>query len=215
MRDRSKRLRRLMALASDQAGTPEGVLAARLAQELMDDQRAALQGLDPQRRDTTDPFIRQPLVLGGRAHWRRRVASITARHCDCLCSFIGADARLSGRRSAVQVAAYLYQVMSRSVTLQQVAWLGTSGQLDNTRAANDFAHSAVLALESRLKALRRVGTRDPQTTALVRTDARQLRRWLTAQGVRLRPEPPFPFAYSQEGYAAGHRVPLRRAVETD
>ena len=212
-KDWRERLRRLMALAEDQAGTPEGEIAARLAREIMDAQKAELLNLDQAARDELDPFVRVELDLGGQAFWRRRVASLTARHCECLCSFVGAQARLSGRRSDVQIAAYLYRVMSRAISVEQVAWLGSNRLLDDTTAANDFAQSAVLALENRLREMRQAETQSPQTTALVRADQRALRRWLSANGVRLKSAVPFPFSYSQEGYAAGYRVPLRKAVE--
>lgn len=212
MTDWQTRLRRLIALAEDQAGTPEGDLAARLARQIMDARRTELQDLDLESRNAADPFERVDLALGGEAYWRRRVASLTARHCECLCSFAGSRARLSGRRSNVLIAEYLYRVMSRFVSWEQTAWLGRHGLLDDPQAANDFAQSAVLALSNRLEEMRRGETHDAQTTALVRVDEKALQDWLTAQGVRFKPEAPFPYRYSQDGYETGNRMPLHKAV---
>jgi hypothetical protein len=212
MKDWRSRLRKLVALAEDQAGTPEGDIAARLAREIMSARRKELQGHDLGTRERLDPFTRKAIDLGGSAFWRRRVASLTALHCECLCSFVGPEARLSGRQSTVLVAEYLYRVMSRSIVLEQVAWLGERDLLEDTRAANDFAQSAVLALDSRLRDMREEARHDPQAAALARTDQDALRRWLAQRGVRLRKEAPFPFAYSQEGYEAGYRVPIQRSV---
>lgn len=215
MRDWQNRLKKLMALAADQAGTPEGEIAARLAQKIMDSRRVALQELDEEQRNAQDPFSRAPLDLGGKAFWRRRVASLVAQHCDCICSFVGHEGRLSGRRSSVLIAEYLYRVMSRSIVVEQTAWLGKHSLLEDRRAANDFAQSAVLALDSRLRSIREEQPMHPQTTALVRSDRAALRRWLSKRGVTLKKEIPFPFAYTQEGYEAGFRVPLQKAVTTD
>jgi hypothetical protein len=215
MVDWQNRLRRLIALAEDQAGTPEGDLAARLAREIMAARRSELKGLDLHARNDRDPFTRKTLDLGGRAFWRRRVASITARHCDGLCSFVEQEARLSGRRSSVLVAEFLYRVTSRSIAMEQAAWLGEHQLFDEARAANDFAQSAVLALDSRLQGMRQAEVDLPEVTALVRSDREALRKWLAQRGVRLKREVPFPFAYSQEGYEAGYRVPIQKSVATE
>ena len=214
MRDWRVRLERLKALAEDQAGTPEGELAARLAREITLARHQQLSTMDLDTRNRVDPFMRQDLDLGGKAFWRRKVASLTAHHCDCLCSFTGQQARLSGRRSSVLVAEHLYRVMSRSIAMEQAAWLGSNDLLDDIRASRDFAHSAVLALRHRLVALRRTDQETPESTALVRSDRKALRGWLEEQGVTLKADVPFPYAYTQEGYEAGYRVPLQKAVES-
>jgi hypothetical protein len=213
MRDWKVRLARLRALAEDQAGTPEGELAARLAREITLDRHRQLSSMDLQTRNQVDPFIRQDLDLGGKAFWRRRVASLTAHHCDCLCSFSGSLARLSGRRSSVLVAEHLYRVMSRSIAVEKTAWLGSNMLLDDARAGRDFAHSAVLALQHRLHGLRQQDQESPESTALARSDRKALLGWLEGQGVSLKPDVPFPYAYTQDGYEAGYRVPLQGAVE--
>lgn len=212
MKDWRARLRKLVALAEDQAGTPEGDIAARLAREIMAARRQELQGQDLSTRERLDPFTRKVVDLGGKAFWRRRVASLTALHCECLCSFVSQEARLSGRQSAVLVSEYLYRVMSRNIVLEQVAWLGARDLLEDMRAANDFAQSAVLALDNRLRDMRQEACSDSQAAALIRTDQEALRRWLAQRGVRLKKEVPFPFAYSQDGYEAGYRVPIQKSV---
>ena len=213
MRDWRARLRRLKALAEDQAGTPEGALAARLAREITLERHQLLSTMDLDTRNQFDPFVRQDLDLGGKAFWRRKVASLTAQHADCLCSFVGAQARLSGRRSSVLVADHLYRVMSRSIAVERTAWLGANHLLEDARAGRDFAHSAVLALQHRLAGLRQQDEQGPASTALLRSDREALRAWLLAQGVALKADVPFPYAYTQDGYEAGYRVPLQKAVE--
>jgi len=213
VRDWRVRLERLKALAEDQAGTPEGELAARLAREITVERQQLLSTMDLDTRNQIDPFVRCDLDLGGKAFWRRKVASLTAHHAECVCSFVGAQARLSGRRSTVLVAEHLYRVMSRSIAVERTAWLGANNLLEDVRAGRDFAHSAVLALQHRLAGLRQQDQHGPESTALVRSDRAALRAWLLQQGVALKADVPFPYAYTQEGYEAGYRVPLQKAVE--
>jgi len=214
MADWQGRLKRLMALAEDQAGTPEGDLAARLARDIMVRRNRQLSTLQPSSRDSVDPFVRVPLDLGGRAHWRRELSGIVAQHCECVCSIAEGHARLSGRRSGVLVSEYLYKVMSRCLKQEQVAWLGTNDLLDDPVAARNFSQSAVLALRHRLRQIREQEVADHSVTALVCADFQALRQWLAKQGVRLQVAAPFGFALSQDGYQVGYSIPLHDAVET-
>ena len=213
MTDWQGRIHRLMALAEDQAGTPEGDLAARLARDIMVRRNRQLSSLRLKSRNELDPFSRADLDLGGRAHWRRVLSGIVAQHCECVCSIADGQARLTGRRSGVLVATYLYRVMSRCLAGQQVAWLGEHNLLDDAVAARNFGESAVLALRHRLRQIRENEAADPSLTSLVCADMAALQKWLAQQGVTLQAAAPFGFALSQEGYRAGYTIPLHDAVE--
>ena len=76
-----------------------------------------------------------------------------------------------------------------------------------------MSHSAVLALQHRLIGLREQDQPEAASTALVRSDREALRAWLQQQGIVLKADVPFPYAYTQDGYEAGYRVPLQKAVE--
>ena len=103
--------------------------------------------------------------------------------------------------------------MSRSIAWEQTAWLDSRQLLDHATAGNDFAQSAVLALENRLADQRDEEPQEKEITALVKRDRKALLEWLAEQGVKLKADAPFPFAYSQDGYAAGRRIPLFKALE--
>ncbi|MCB9761477.1 MAG: DUF2786 domain-containing protein [Alphaproteobacteria bacterium] len=216
------RIRKLFALAADQTGTPEGVAAARIARELMTRQSYDLAQLDPAAAEDADPFVRRRILLGGPAHWRCRLIAAVARHCECVAGYKPGLGRASlyGRRSTVEIAEYLYVVLSRALTRERVAWMMAEGSLiqepERTRRANDFTQSAILALRSRMEELRR-GQRDvrPQDYALVRSRAEGLDRWMEEAGFGLKKDPPFPFAYSEDGYRAGYRLPLVEALGGD
>lgn len=214
-----ERVRKLLALAADQEGTPEGDSAARVARRLIADRGLQLAGLSDAQRERSDPFSRKEILLGGPGHWRCRLVVLVARHVGCQAGYQRGrgKATLYGRRSAVEVAEYLYLVLGRALTRERVMWTMGAGaslpEAERTRRVNDFTRSALLALSTRLEELReqeRSGA--PEQHALVRSHGRGLESWMRVQGVRLESEPPFPFAYDAEGYRAGFRLPLLGAV---
>jgi len=202
------RVRKLLNLARDQAGTPEGESAARLARTLMRDQARARLGAD----DPSDPHQRLRLDLGAPAPWRRRLAAAVARHCACVAAWPpgGSTVVLFGRASALAVAEYLL-----AVTLREVE--AARGQAAERGAGpaelNAFCHSAVTALESRLRSLRDGEAHDdPSGAALVRQEDRGVRAWMEAQGLRPTAAPPWVSPHSPAGWAAGREIPLHDAV---
>jgi hypothetical protein len=202
------RVRKLLNLARDQAGTPEGESAARLARALMRDQARARLGPD----DPADPHQRLRLDLGAPAPWRRRLASAVAAHCACVAAWPpgGSAVVLFGRGSALAVAEYLLAVTLREV---EAARARVEGAGAGPTELNAFCHSAVTAVEARLRALRE-GERedDPSGAALVRQEDRGVRAWMAEQGLRPSPAPPWVASHSPAGWAAGRAIPLHDAV---
>ncbi|MCP4806563.1 MAG: DUF2786 domain-containing protein [Proteobacteria bacterium] len=212
-----ERIKKLVALAGDQAGTPEGESAMRMARQLMVEHSIELAQLQADERDAVDPFDRRPLDLAGRAHWRRQLLSMVAQHCECIAGWsrTGNAASLYGRKSAVEIAEYLFLVLLRQVTMERAAFM-VDLQLrgddpDGIRRTRDFCQSALLALRLRFEQLR--GIEPEESTALVRQSARGLGDWMENRGHKLAPEPPFGFRYDAKGYQAGYRIPLVDAVE--
>ena len=217
MRDYSERIRKLLALAADQAGTPEGEAAARIARRLMIARARQMDGLSPADRQARDPYVRAPLAIGGGESWRRRLAAAVARHCECRLawSWANREAALYGPRSGTEIAEFLYTVLARRVDGARAAFSARLEAPDDQRARREggFCHSAVLALEGRLEALRRQeDTRDPEGGALVVSARHRLEEWLREQGIPFRPPPSAPHAFSQDGYLFGHRVPIQDGV---
>lgn len=213
------RIRKLLALAADQEGTPEGDAAARLARRLMHRYDLAGEAL----HDTAgDPIARLPLDVDGRVLWRRRLAAAVARHCECALSWSPSEhqAYIYGRRSGVAVAEYLHAVLCREVELARRRYdeelpMMTGGE-ERARLARDFTSSAVLAIENRLTALRREEAHTlPEQCAIVSRRGADLRAWMEGQGVRFTRQPPGIFAYNADGYAAGHAIALHDAVRDE
>lgn len=216
---RASRVRKLLALAEDRAGTPEGETAARLARRLLREHQQELAGLSLEEQDRVDPFVRRELLLGGSAHWRCRLFCAVALHCGCVAGYRpGAGVGwLYGRQGAVEVAEHLYLVLARALTHERVMFLFTRGaglgELERDRAANNFCQSAILALESRMQQ-QREQERDlaPEGFALLAQRNQGLRDWMRRQGHQPRRSVPFAFTLSEDGYQAGWRLPLQDAV---
>lgn len=216
------RIRKLLALAADQDGTPEGEAAARLARRFLEERSIELEGLDATERDRVDPFQRRAILLGGSAHWRCRLVSLVARHCECVAGYKPSAGKgwLYGRQSAVDIAEHLALVLLRALTVERLHWsmrpeLRELPDAALTRRLNDFTGSAISALEVRLNE-QRSGERDdaPQRFALIRRHSVGLDDWMRGQGFRLGRDLPFPHGHSTDGWVAGYRLPLRPAVRS-
>jgi hypothetical protein len=212
-----ERIQKLLALAADQAGTPEGELAARMARRLLRERAWALAGLSPGERRRAEPYLRQPLALGGEEAWRRRLGGAVARHCACRLawSWSRRQASLYGPESGVAITEYLFAVTSRRISEGCARYLSERQVPEALRPQADraYCHSAVLALEARLERLR-LGEAavDPEGDALVLAGARDLDAWLREKGLTARPPPHVRHDYSQDGYDLGRAIPLQDAV---
>lgn len=210
------RLRKLLALAADRAGTPEGETAARLARRILHEHNLSVQSLPAEAQEEADPFVRRELLLGGPAGWRCRLLSVVAQHCECVASYRRGAGRgwLHGRRGAVDLAEHLYVVLGRALSRERLLLIAQRGgdlaQAERDAEANRFCLSAILALEGRLQASREEEPTEQRALAVRRRSG--LDGWMGAQGHAPRREPPFTFTLSAEGYAAGWRLPLHDAV---
>lgn len=211
-----RRIQKLLALAADQQGTPEGEAASRLARKLL--ARFDL-GEEDLRLAGIDPIVRRAFPLDGTVLWRRRLAAAVARHCECALTWSAAEGRawIYGRRSGIAVAEYLHAVLVRELEGARADQEAQSPPMlpeaERRRRLADFTGSAVLAVEHRLAALRGDEARAAEPYALLSRRRAELHDWMKDQGLRFRPAPPSVFGYHPEGYALGHAIALREALD--
>ncbi len=214
----AERLAKLRKLAEDQAGTPEGELAAQIARQLMREHARARMG----PAVAGDPFRKKRISLGKAAPWRRRLAVAVAKHCACVAAWPrgSADVVLFGRRSSVLIGEYLLLVTLREVEGARQSWLRIRGGLgdevpDELRTPlNAFCQSAVTSITSRLTALReQERDADPAGHALVLAEDHKVRDWMNDEGVELSRAAPNITAHCQDGWDAGRQVPLNDAMD--
>ncbi len=225
MLDPSARIRKLLDLARDQAGTPEGEAAARVARRLMLQHARTHAAASCAGIPDSDPIGKHAVDLGGTDRWRRRLATTVARHCACVAAWRrgGGAAVFFGHTSSHAICEYLFVVLAREVEEASARWLRdeapalteAEAEVDPENAARlaSFCHSAVTAIDNRLAESRAVERgEDPHGTALVLARGRDVRRWLQDHGYDFAKSAPRPWQYNQEGYLAGHRITLHEAV---
>lgn len=218
-RERAVRIEKLLQLARDQQGTPEGETAARIAGRLMRDSAR-------HRKQTlrAEPTICERVIeLGAKWPWRRRLAASVARHCACVAAWpkTGSKVALFGAVGTVDIAEYLLTVLLREIDQARADWLEEQVDWDPllpmspelARRCTGFCGSAVGAVEARLSELRTLERgEDPTGTALVHDEAAAVRRWMKDRGIELSKGAPSPYAFSPEGWRHGHGIALRDAV---
>ena len=225
MRDPRSRIRKLLDLAHDQEGTPEGTAAARLARQMMLRHAIDLEGLDHETRRQRDPVDRLEVDLGGRELWRRRLSASVGHHANCTVAWPerGGRAVYFGHRSDLLIAEYLTVVLSRQVEESRAGFAqdletDEDGAFtpDSRRLLRDYCHSAITAIEGRLKHFAaQVDGELPEATALIRSRGDEVERWLKERGIKFRKAAPSPYRYHHEGYQAGHAIPLHEGVHAE
>ena len=216
------RIRKALALAENQAGTPEGDTAAKIARQLM--QKHAVEVVDLGQDPEDDPMIEHGFEIEKRNQWRRNLAHSLAEHCEVFSLSWGGTNKMTlyGRESGVEVAEYLYSIVVRQVEQHlddHVAKLKNSGVWGNLSAGrqrserNSFCRSAVCRIGDRLKALRRGEERQsPTTTALMKRQYDDAKQWARSQGARWRSGSSSYCDWSNAGAAAGSNVSLSPGV---
>ena len=155
-----RRIAKLLELARDQDGTPEGEAAARIARKLMrESARSRAQAWSKQSEITVQ---KRQFELGARWPWRRRLAAAVARHCACVAAWPrqGTHVVLFGAVGALDIADYLLSVLLREVDTARSEWLAAQDDHDPRATPprprpthHRPCSSAVGAIEARLRAM--------------------------------------------------------------
>lgn len=213
------KVRKLLRLAEDQAGRPEGDVAAQRAREMM-----AAHGLQGEGLDLSEVAIGYrsiPLARG--EAWRQMLARLVAEYLDCVALHeAGSDlVQVWGPEPVLQqvayvIGAYLHQLRrswrEHADALQvDGAWsrLGRAGQL---RAREDFCVSFVIGVQQRLEQERAAEPRDAVAARAARHQARKVERWMGDQGVKWRRGRAEAHTLSWDGFQAGMEAEVEPAL---
>ena len=113
------KIAKVLALASDQAGTPEGETAAKLASRMMTAHAVTMSQIDAATALEVDPLETQqsdhPMSV-----WRRSLANACAVHCGARSAYrsgygSGLVITWYGFRSDIEVARYLFEICERQI----------------------------------------------------------------------------------------------------
>lgn len=215
------RIRKLLRLAEDQKGQPEGDAAMGRARALMDEY-----GLQQSTLDLGGgvDFRHRAFALGASAAWRRTLVHAISDYFDCVALYESdADqAETYGPDHALPQIEYTYVVYLRQL---QRAW---KQHTDDMRAADvwqplsrrqqfdareAFCVSFVLGVKERLE-LDRQSERaaDPSSWDQSTRSRKDLDRWMRRGGVRWRSNPSGVHSFSNEGYRAGLEAEVRTGL---
>lgn len=207
------RVRKLLRLADDQDGQPEGRAARARAEELL-----ARHGLT---RSTLPPeglgvdFRQRRFAVGRAAPWRQALVSAVAEYFDCVAlHHKGSDeVETWGPEHVLPQVEYTFVVYLRHL---RDAWSAHMAALDEqgtwsvlTRrqqldARDAFCVSFTLGVKQRLEQDRVVeGREDPRAAESAARQRKDLERWMRGQGVRWRATPREVGRVDGHGFQAG------------
>jgi hypothetical protein len=218
------RVRKLLRLAEDQAGQPEGEAARAMADVILADhglQRAALD------LGSGDPdFRHRALALGEAAAWRRTLMHAIADYFDCVALYEkeATEAQLFGPEHMLPHVEYTFVVYLNQLRTswrahvdglqEEAVWqrLHRRQQLDAREA---FCVSFVMGVKDRLEADRQGERRsDPTGWSAMQDQRRSLDRWMRTAGVRWRSSWTGVGAVDPSGYRAGLEADVEPALKS-
>lgn len=199
-----EKIKSLLRLADDQAGTPEGELAAKFAEKIMREHAIA-----------QDMLVEKELIVVlpvevGRSNWLRVLLHHVAIFCSCKAWIITGTRmmHIAGYESDLEIAAYLFDLIRRQIDFQcNMLRRGKS-------EANDFRMSAVQGVADKLKAIKASSNVVDQTgTALVLSRYREVMGHVSSL-VRLAPSKGGSYTPNAAGYTAGQNVRLSPGINS-
>lgn len=208
------KISKILALAADQDGTPEGDMAARLAAKMMREHAISMAEVRTVSAAEADPMT-MSIIQAGRSTWRAELVWILARHCNCTALRQGnkkhpgqiggsmlAWMKVYGHKVDVEVCQYLYEICERQVEQAAVAWKKARGGARYAEGQR-YRESVVYGLKARLEEIRAAGqAEDPNGTALVLSRAQQANSYMHSLTTP-----------SKKGYGGGHKMLDRDGYE--
>jgi hypothetical protein len=208
------RIRKLLRLAEDQEGLPEGQAALALATSLMAEHDLHRSSVDLSARADAD-FKHRGFELGAAEPWRRTLVDAIAEYFDCVALYEKGNSAVEtyGPEHALPQVEYTFVVYMRQ--LQRVwrehaeslraegLWSGLS-KLRQLEAREGFCVSFVLGVKERLDEERKAELKeDPVSASAVKRQRKDLERWMRTAGVRWRAKTTDVGSFSPEGFEAG------------
>lgn len=197
-----EKIKSLLRLADNQAGLPEGELAAKMAEKIMRQHAISQEDLVEKEQ------ILQFPVEVGRSNWKRILLYNVGIFCSCK-SWIVSGTRImqiAGHESDLQIAAYLFDLIKTQIEHQ------CNLVRRNKSDANNFRRSAVAGVAAKLNAIKNASRAEDQTgTALVLSRYREVENWVALSN-RLRDGKSAGYRHDSAGYQAGQNVRLSAGI---
>ena len=220
------KIEKLMRLARDQEGKPEGETAARFAARLMTAHAISMHEVDPDRQAEADPLLEDTFDIPA-STWRRQLWHHIATHCNlrsAQSSAVGhSKIYLYGHKTDVEVCKYLYDICERQIEASARAYVNsldmddwgieyTRG--DRKRKGNAFRRSAVYGLSEKLRTIRQDEQAENTTGfALVLSRKQKVDNWVDETFTFGNAKAAAEYRHNAAGYSAGRDVNLSAGIE--
>lgn len=217
------RIRKLLRLAEDQAGKPEGRAALARAEEMMARHDLAKTTLDDVVLGKGD-YRQRTFEVGREQAWRQTLVHAIADYFDCVALHRNGATEVEtyGPEGALPQVEYTFVVYLRNLReawkahthdlIEADIWRSLSKR-QQVEAREAFCVSFVLGVKERLEKDRiREKDEDPAAWSDAREGRRALERWMRRGGVRWRTSPTGVGTFSDEGFKAGMRSEVNAAV---
>ena len=214
------KIEKLMRLARNQDGTPEGETAAKLASRMMAAHAIDMASIDVDRAAEHDPMEQQSIQTRSSV-WRRLLANTIAKHCNCRMAYssghhIGQTVYIYGHRTDIELMKYLYSICERQIEGQAREYTSQfpAGMPGKRTLGNNFRRSAVTGLSHKLHQIRKDTERDNvEGFALVRNRSQAVSDWVNNNFSFGRATTASEYSHSRAGYTAGQSLNLSAGIE--
>lgn len=218
------RVKKLLRLAEDQVGTPEGRNARQRAEELLERHGMSWSVVSSPDWVGVLDFRHRRFEVGRDEPWRHTLVATIATYLDCVAlHHRGAtEVETYGPEAALPQVEYVFSVYLRQLRTawrtygealdEEGIWTNlTRAQKFDTRQA--YCVSFVLGVKERLEADRRAELeRDPTAARDARRQQEELDRWMRQAGVRWRSTANDIQQINPEAYAAGQTAQVSSAM---
>lgn len=214
------KVRKLLRLAEDQAGQPEGELARGLADAILKEHHLTRAAVDVGGED----FKHRSFALGAAAAWRRTLVHTIADYFDCVALYEknAAEVQTFGPEHMLPHVEYSFVVYMNQLrrawrdhagALEADGTWGRLGKVQQVEAREAFCTSFVIGVGERLERDRANERKDdPVGFAAMGEKRKALDKWMRTGGVRWRQGFSGVHAFDAEGYRAGLEAEVEAAL---
>ena len=208
------RLKKMMRLAEDQAGKPEGLLAAQKAHALM--RQHAIEMVDLRGEEKEDIETLE-LEIGHRM-WKRTLLNILASHCNCQMYYLVGKpiGCIVGFEAEATVAKYLYEVTCREIERHATAFVKRKKHLsrgEKRQLGTDFKTTAVEGVRATVKSIQAQSEQTHATgTALMVNRKKDVDQWVDSNLNLVSKRSYSRNEYSEAGFQCGKNISLSKGL---
>jgi hypothetical protein len=213
------RLKKMMALAQDQAGRPEGELAAKKAHALM--MQHAIEMVDLGSDEPQEEIDTLKMKIG-HSNWKRSLLNVIAKYCNCSMYFHSATPTgcIVGFPAEAEVAKYLYEVVCKEIERHCKSWLKIYckdkpwlERGDKRKLGTSFKRSAVQGVREKVQSIEDASKVSNEVgTALMVNRKQQVNQWV-AENLNLQSaRSTYQSSFNEAGHRCGKNVSLSQGI---